>query len=481
MSERFRPGDIFSGYYFPGVLCGRAVSFKKDIYQLLQKYWDEISKTQYLYEANKCGTFGILSRLFKENRFSSIHFNTELEQHNECFEILIGVTIAVFKIQCPFEIRKNILEKNLVLLDELEQGLSGYNCDNKNLIEIHHRVSVLYLLYLLYNSQYFIPLEDSFKQPPSTLYINPLRIPISLKTFYGIYETFRDCSKYEVFPEAKAIIWRLINHDIINICLYDGPQYYYKDRYGNPLTPDLLETRFLNNEDNIEFEDKVDQQLDLDSSKVFKKVNVLHEKLIHEASLNYELQSSIKRILSDLDIHYRQCIEYRDEYYRICEVIKNIPKSEIFSNSVPRKKIRNSSNSRKVDFEYGRVEATDNNESNDNLDNSEFDFYKSWQDLRCLSTIRDNEEDLIADKGLEVMTEEVNTAKSISNISETTEEGLNLGKEDSEVINPLDLDYIFNSNQEKNKLNSATVTGDKEVDYILQRIDILTSINRTIS
>jgi hypothetical protein len=42
------------------------------------------------------------------------------------------------------------------------------------------------------------------------------------------------------FPQLPVIMYRLIfskNPVRCRLCLYDGPNYYYQNRYGDPLSP----------------------------------------------------------------------------------------------------------------------------------------------------------------------------------------------------------------------------------------------------
>ncbi|OII70952.1 uncharacterized protein cubi_03250 [Cryptosporidium ubiquitum] len=298
--ERFRPGDIFEGYYFPGVLCGRTLCYYRDVVKLLQSYKRKVQNMGKEINYKSPGTFKLFSQTYKEMKFSAVQFCTEIEEKDECFQILLGVVIRLFnrrleldstdtdnaehqkshfpwkthqkkmqeslncrESQATFENhptqrtigKEDILDLNvsMMIMDSLQDTSEDQDDNtfcNIDLEELHHNVTIIYLLFLIFKSQYKTALEDGQEQSQT---FECMRIPVTIETLETIKKVVKDCDiKGNVFPETKLIVNNMVREGILLPNLYDGPQYYYQDRYGNPLMPDPLEKRFLEAQDIID-------------------------------------------------------------------------------------------------------------------------------------------------------------------------------------------------------------------------------------
>lgn len=281
-SERFRPGDVFEGYYFPGVLCGRTLCYYRDVVRLLKVYGRRVRSPDWGLDFKTPGTFELFSRTYREMKFSAVQFCTEVEEREECFYILLGVVVRLFdkKIeldslsgQDPRQLRDCLskqddlwrkhgdsksqetgdggegaldLNVSMIIMDSLHDSFGageGHDLEVGGLEELHHNVTVIYLLFLIFKSQYRAGLEDG--QEESRLF-EYMRIPVTIETLETIKRVVQECeANGNVFPETRFIVSSMLQEGVLLVNLYNGPQYYYQDRYGNPLVPDPLEKRFL--------------------------------------------------------------------------------------------------------------------------------------------------------------------------------------------------------------------------------------------
>ncbi|KAH7650118.1 apicomplexan conserved protein [Cryptosporidium bovis] len=421
--ERFRPGDVFQGYYFPGVQCGRTICYYKDIIYLLRKYKRKIRKVEQIINFKEPGTFSIMSDIYKEIHFSSILFCTELEESSESFQILIGVILKLLNKEIDLETLTEVdneetetesisydedinvdTKKRRMSISAVNEETKNNNCDddylnnNDNLMDLrismiimqsledinnnpktaslqenntnkidndsllknsdfdllHHNISLIYILYLLHKSQYMTCLEDSFSDLEIS---NVQRIPITIETFKIIKTIIEKCkSKGNIFPEAEQIIYQLINDDILEINLYDGPQYYYQDRYGNPLMPDPLEKRFADIK-SIYFGEKTSDNLNdhckfLDylqdlKSRLFDKIRFVTESStsVNGCDNNFNNHNDTELIASSLKVNKEDILSnykllYHELSKKIIEYKNNYSKykhnyCKLFSNPSP--------------------------------------------------------------------------------------------------------------------------------------------------
>lgn len=298
--ERFRPGDIFEGYYFPGVLCGRTLCYYRDVVKLLQSYKRNIQIMGKNFNFKTPGTFKLFSQTYKEMKFSVVQFCTDIEEKEECFKILLGVVIRLFNRKLEFDLpdiytieykkknlpwktsqkktqessntgefqaelentqaqraasKEDILDLNvsMMIMDSLQDTFEDKDdniLNNADIEELHHNVTIIYLLFLIFKSQYKTGLEDGQENFQAFEYT---RIPVTIETLETIKKVVEDCDiRGNLFPETKLIVNNMIKEGILLPNLYNGPQYYYQDRYGNPLMPDPLEKRFLGVQDIID-------------------------------------------------------------------------------------------------------------------------------------------------------------------------------------------------------------------------------------
>lgn len=281
MSERFRPGDVFEGHYFPGVLCGRTLCYYRDVVRLLQVYGRRVRSVGGSMDFRAPGTFELFSQTYREMKFSAVQFCTEVEEREECFHILLGVVVRLFdrKVEldsldeeAPRQLRdccsgqeslqrrredslsadergeEGALDLNvsMMIMDSLHDSFGtgeGDSLDVGGLGELHHNVTVIYLLFLIFKSQYKTGLEDGHEESRT---FECMRVPVTVETLETIKRVVEECeANGNVFPEARFIVSRMLQEGVLLVNLYNGPQYYYQDRYGNPLMPDPLEKRFL--------------------------------------------------------------------------------------------------------------------------------------------------------------------------------------------------------------------------------------------
>ncbi|KAK9170705.1 hypothetical protein CmeUKMEL1_17320 [Cryptosporidium meleagridis] len=309
--ERFRPGDVFEGYYFPGVLCGRTLCYYRDVVRLLRGYRRKIMSMDRKIDFKNPGTFKLFSQTYKEMNFSAIQFCTEIEEKEECFQILLGVVIRLFNKRLELDLPDNhntnyqgenfpwkisqekisefqansdgskgqkavnnedLLDLNvsIMIMDSLQDTFddrSNYNLRNTGLEELHHNVTIIYLLFLIFKSQYKIGLEDGQEDSQAFEY---MRIPVTIETLETIKKVVQDCEiKGNVFPEVKFILNTMLQDGIFLVNLYNGPQYYYQDRYGNPLMPDPLEKRFLEVEGVIDSTESNNRESKKEDEQIF--------------------------------------------------------------------------------------------------------------------------------------------------------------------------------------------------------------------
>ncbi|KAJ1608582.1 hypothetical protein OJ253_1868 [Cryptosporidium canis] len=315
--ERFRPGDVFEGYYFPGVLCGRTLCYYRDVVKILQTYWKKVKGMGKALDPKAPGTFGILCKIFKETKFSAVQFCTEVEEREECFHILLGVIIRLFNRKAELDSldesnsrqregqsapsgspgqeghegpqgalqnsaatqnqpdgggADNSMDLNvsLIILDSLQDSVEtseDLSSTATGLEELHHNVSIIYLLYLMFKSQYRASLEDGQEQSKTFEY---MRIPVTVDTLKTIRKVVEECHKNgNIFPEVQFIVNKMIQEGILLVNLYNGPQYYYQDRYGSPLMPDPLEKRFLEIQDLTDALGPLSTKSQMDEEKTF--------------------------------------------------------------------------------------------------------------------------------------------------------------------------------------------------------------------
>ncbi|KAH8583090.1 apcomplexan conserved [Cryptosporidium sp. chipmunk genotype I] len=304
VKERFRPGDIFEGYYFPGVLCGRTLCYYRDVVTLLRGYRMKVRSMNKEINFKNPGTFKLFSQTYKEMKFSVVQFCTDIEEREECFQILLGVTIRLFNKRLELDLpdnhylpwkigqkkisefqaipensqaqiagnREEILDLNvsIMIMDSLQdtfEDRDNYNLKNIDLEELHHNVTIIYLLFLIFKSQYKTGLEDGQEESQTFEY---MRVPVTIVTLETIKKVVQDCEiKGNLFPEVKLIVNHMLQDGILLINLYNGPQYYYQDRYGNPLMPDPLEKRFLEIEGVIDSAESPNRKFQQEDEKVF--------------------------------------------------------------------------------------------------------------------------------------------------------------------------------------------------------------------
>ncbi|KAF7456786.1 hypothetical protein HWI79_2647 [Cryptosporidium felis] len=367
-NERFRPGDVFQGYYFPGVLCGRTLSYYRDVVRLLREYRKRVDIQKNIIDFRNPVTFEIMSQVYKEMSFSAVQFCTEVEEKEECFQILVGVTIRLFNrnlnsephSECPtfkcssFDIctgtrdrtessqnkdisvwgntamgpgiDSNLMDLNvsMIIMDSLQDDfdsnkvfLNDSECD-----EIHHNVSIIYLLFLIFKSQYKIGLEQ---QLDHTQLFEFSRIPVSTGTLDTIKKVIENSIKRgNIFPEARLIVYNMLYEGAFKPNIYDGPQYYYQDRYGNPLMPDPLEKRFLESENLGVLFSTQEKENDEDFIDYFKNLrNQLEEKLKKKSM---EIQNNpedkdthneilvLEQLINELDSKLNSYLETQSKY-----------------------------------------------------------------------------------------------------------------------------------------------------------------------
>ncbi|CUV07573.1 unnamed protein product [Cryptosporidium hominis] len=352
--ERFRPGDIFEGYYFPGVLCGRTLCYYRDVVRLLKGYRRKISSMDREIDFKNPGTFKLFSQTYREMKFSAVQFCTEIEEKEECFQILLGVVIRLFNKRLELDLpdnhntnyqsenvpwkisqekigefqansdsskdqkagnKEDILDLNvsIMIMDSLQDTFddrTNHNLRNTDLEELHHNVTIIYLLFLIFKSQYKIGLEDGQEDSQTFEY---MRIPVTIETLETIKKVLQDCEiKGNLFPEVKFILNTMLQDGIFLVNLYNGPQYYYQDRYGNPLMPDPLEKRFLeiegvidSTESNNKESKKEDEQIFMDylqdlRTQLIQKIETLSLQVQKEEESKVILES-FQLLLKDFD------------------------------------------------------------------------------------------------------------------------------------------------------------------------------------
>ncbi|KAL3126248.1 hypothetical protein CHM_8g280 [Cryptosporidium hominis] len=352
--ERFRPGDIFEGYYFPGVLCGRTLCYYRDVVRLLKGYRRKILSMDREIDFKNPGTFKLFSQTYREMKFSAVQFCTEIEEKEECFQILLGVVIRLFNKRLELDLpdnhntnyqsenvpwkisqekigefqansdsskdqkagnKEDILDLNvsIMIMDSLQDTFddrTNHNLRNTDLEELHHNVTIIYLLFLIFKSQYKIGLEDGQEDSQTFEY---MRIPVTIETLETIKKVLQDCEiKGNLFPEVKFILNTMLQDGIFLVNLYNGPQYYYQDRYGNPLMPDPLEKRFLeiegvidSTESNNKESKKEDEQIFMDylqdlRTQLIQKIETLSLQVQKEEESKVILES-FQLLLKDFD------------------------------------------------------------------------------------------------------------------------------------------------------------------------------------
>ncbi|KAH8738512.1 apcomplexan conserved protein [Cryptosporidium ryanae] len=556
--DRFRPGDVFQGYYFPGVLCGRTICYYKDLTYLLGKYKRKIRNMEHIINFREPGTFSVMSNVYKEVNFSSIQFCAEIEESSECFQILIGVVLRLLNKKLDLEAltetdsedtegatvgndkintshikrrktsfstvnKESIINKNnneklndnsndnsssmdlkvsMIIMQSLEdlnndpdstspQG-ENYKTDNDLLLKdpdfhiLHHNVSLIYILYLLYKSQYMVCLEDSFSDLEIS---NFQRIPITIETFNVIKNIIENCiSRGDIFPEVKQIVYQMIDDDILEINLYDGPQYYYQDRYGNPLMPDPLEKRFADVE-SIYLNEKINDTLEdygkfLDylknlNSKLLDKIIHISESRVNVSNnevISSNLNESEDNILSNFKLLHSELsdkiIKYERNYSRYKQNYCNVySTSSILVNS-------NDNASSKTND--SKVVNIDNNCDFYNSFNKNSYNYVDWEELFTNSNKLNDKQTADYQEKTRAIILDLDDNININDIS-TNKDSKN---KDVDVIENkgtcIETQYtdIDNHNNDFEYNNSISTSNDDSLKSLLDRIERL--VNREI-